>query len=234
MKTSLRALENLSCTVFISYISGRACLHKCFVRGSFMTMCKKILKSRVEIIHGDFADFLQLALDALGKGRLQHPATGANTTTLTGSPGCSSCCIPQQTQPWVSGLSFHSRSLGLAQMLQVLPLSVHKLVLALVLVLCSATLVPEMAKRRIRSADLRMLGEENIGILWYEAFLLFRSHSSISIHLHWIHRIASLSHYLLLSQLFNDKLTKQNKQKNQPKPQFTPNFWTVEKDCLGI
>lgn len=50
-------------------------------------------------------------------------------------------------------------------MLQVLPLSVHKLVLALVLVLCSATLVPEMAKRRIRSADLRMLGEENIGIL---------------------------------------------------------------------
>lgn len=49
-------------------------------------------------------------------------------------------------------------------MLQVLPLSVHRLVLALILVFCSAALVPEMARRRIRSAALRMLGAENIGI----------------------------------------------------------------------
>lgn len=63
-------------------------------------------------------------------------------------------------------------------MLQVLPLSVHKLVSALILVLCSAALVPEMARRRIRSADLRMLGAEDIGMLWDYSFSFFHRHTS--------------------------------------------------------
>lgn len=183
-----------------------------------------------------FCRLLSTSIECFREGQIAAPTTGANTTTLTGSPGCSSCCIPQQSQPWVSGLSFHNSNLGLAQMLQVMPLSVQKLVLELILVLCSAALIPEMARKRIRSADLGMLGEENIGILWYKTFLLFLSHFSISIHLHWIHRMASLSHYLWLSQLFKDKqINKQLKTNNknpQPKSQFTPNFWIVEKSLL--
>lgn len=35
-------LEKFSCTGLDSYVSGRACLHKYCVRGSFKTMCKKM------------------------------------------------------------------------------------------------------------------------------------------------------------------------------------------------
>lgn len=60
---------------------------------------------------------------------------------------------------------------------QVLPLSVHKLVLVLILVLCSAALVPEMDRRRTRSAHLRILGKENKEYfdtrLFYYFFLIF-------------------------------------------------------------
>lgn len=187
--TQTWATGNLSCTVFNSYISGRTCLHKCIYDNT---------KENLKIMGSDhpwkFCRFLTTCTGCFREGQTAAPRAGENTTTFTGSPGCSSCWIPQQSQPWVSELgSFHSSSPGVMQVSQVLPLSVHKLVLAVILVLCSAALVPEMARRRIRSAHLRMLGKENIGILWYKAFLLFLSHFSISVHLHRVHRIASLS-----------------------------------------
>lgn len=112
-----------------------------------------------------FCRFLTTCIGCFREGQTAAPRAGANTTILPGSPGCSSCCIPQQSEPRVSELSFHSSNLGVAQRLPVLPLSVHKLISVLILVLYSAALVPEMARRRTRSADLRILGAENIGIL---------------------------------------------------------------------
>lgn len=70
-----------------------------------------------------FCRFLTTCIGCFREGQTAAPRAGANTTILPGSPGCSSCCIPQQSEPRVSELSFHSSNLGVAQRLPVLPLS---------------------------------------------------------------------------------------------------------------
>lgn len=222
MKTSLR-LGHWRISIVQSLIPTFQPAHACTnaVSEVHLWQCVRKFKNNGFKLSMEISQVPNNCTGCFRAGQTAAPATGANTTTFTGSPECSSCCIPQQSQPWVSELgSFHSSKMGVTQMPQVLPLSVHKLVLVLILVLCSAALVPEMDRRRTRSAHLKILGKENIGILRYKTFLLFLSHFSISIHLHWIHRIASLSQYLLLSQLFKNKQKqtknlKQN-QKNNP------------------
>lgn len=113
--------------------SIKGCLRKCFVRGSWMSTCKKKKKKKVKtngfrLSSVDFCRFLPVCIVSILERRLQQQLEQTDPTTSRGSSECPWHCIAQQSLPSVIGLgNFHSRKLRVTWMFQVLPHSVHKL-----------------------------------------------------------------------------------------------------------